>query len=80
MNLYLIWQEENMGYDTFDSAIVCAENIDEARHIHPSGNQNRWIDTQWDWADNPDQVYAKLIGKADTTIEKGVVLSSFNAG
>ena len=82
MNLYLIWQEENMGYDTFDSAIVCAENIVEARHIHPSGNQDRWEkeNDQWDWVDDPDKVHVKLIGMANTAVEKGVVLASFNAG
>lgn len=81
MNLYLIWVKEDDvdRYDTFDSAVVCAENIDEARHIHPTGDQNRWVDRWWCWVDNPDKVYVKLIGKADATIEKGVVLASFNA-
>ena len=28
--LYKIWQDKNNNYDTFDSAIVCAENEEEA--------------------------------------------------
>lgn len=39
MNLYLIWQDENNDYDTYDSAIVCAKSGDEAVKIHPSGYQ-----------------------------------------
>ena len=76
MNLYLIWQDENMGYDTYDSCIVCAENIDEACKIHPNGN---WED-DLEWASSPSKVYARLIGKAESCIPKGVVLASFNAG
>ena len=58
MNLYLLTQDVNMGWDTYDSAIVCAESEEEAVKIHPNGE----------------------IGVADESIEKGVVLASFNAG
>lgn len=79
MNLYLIWQEENMDYDTYDSAIVCAENMDEACKIHPNGSPwNHEYDNEW--ASSPDKVYARLIGKAESYIPKGVILASFNAG
>ena len=33
MNIYLISQEVNNEYDTFDSAIVAAENVEEAQKI-----------------------------------------------
>lgn len=36
MNIYKISQDINNGYDSYDSAIVCAENEDDARTIHPS--------------------------------------------
>lgn len=36
MNLYLISQTENIGYDTYDSAVVCAESEEEAKNIYPS--------------------------------------------
>lgn len=35
MNLYLIWQNVNRGYDTYDSAVVVAKNEEEAKLIHP---------------------------------------------
>jgi hypothetical protein len=35
MNLYLISQTFNHDYDTYSSAVVCAETKEEARHTHP---------------------------------------------
>lgn len=35
MKLFRISQDVNDGYDTFDSAVVVAENEDMARTIHP---------------------------------------------
>lgn len=35
MKLYLISQNVNDNYDTYDSAIVCAESSYEARRTHP---------------------------------------------
>ena len=85
MNLYLIWQEINNNYDTFDSAIVCAENMDEAIRIHPANNpREEPKDVLWkylinEWA-NLENIHCELIGKAESHIPKGVVLASFNAG
>lgn len=33
MKLYLISQDVNNGYDTYDSAVVCAANEAEARAL-----------------------------------------------
>lgn len=35
MNIYKIWVDECLGYDTYDSAIVVAKDEETARHIHP---------------------------------------------
>lgn len=35
MNLWLISQPVSNEYDTYDSAVVCASTIEEARRIHP---------------------------------------------
>jgi len=35
MKLYLISQNVNNDYDTFDSAVVCAENEEKAKRVHP---------------------------------------------
>ena len=84
MNIYLISQNVNTGYDTFDSAVVTANTEEEARIIKPS-----W-DSQiepWDgknneygsWCDAKD-VKVKLIGKSDIISEPKIICSSFNAG
>lgn len=85
MNLYLLWQEVNNGCDTYDSCIVCAKNIGEAVQIHPANFQG--FDTikvddemySGEWAAE-ENIYCRLIGKADSSIPKGLVLASFNAG
>jgi len=92
MNLYLLSQHESKGWDTYDSAIVAAENEEEARKICPSG-MYEW-DNGWcydylptrrycsrsDWANDIANISVKLIGVADPTVSRGVIISSFNAG
>lgn len=82
MNLYLLTQGEEIGYDTYDSVVVAAKSEDEARKIHP----NEWLDDPWnrkygvDWCRTPEGVTVKLIGEAVKGTQSGVILSSFNAG
>ncbi len=80
MNLYLLAQQ-NGDYDTYDFAIVCAENVEEAVKIHPNGD---YFDTGWtdveSWAASPEYVQCRKIGAADEFVGKGSVLASFNAG
>lgn len=50
--------------------------------INPDGE---WYEKQGEykhtaWAYKPEQVEIQIIGIADPTIEKGIVLASFNAG
>lgn len=80
MNIYLIEQTENVQHDTYDSAVVMAENEEQATSMHPE----KGLD--WDgenevfgcWT-NKKNVTATLIGWTDET-EPQVVLASFNAG
>jgi hypothetical protein len=83
MNLYMLTQEVNTGYDTYDSAIVAAESEDDARNIYPTGG----VQVNWRergsfsvWANEPEQVKVELIGIAADHIKHGVILASFNAG
>ena len=39
MKLWLISQDENTGYETFDRAVVAAENEEAARNIKPCEEQ-----------------------------------------
>lgn len=79
-NLYLISQDENTDYDTFDEAVVCADSEHEARNIHPYGLNNPKWDTDA-WCETPEDVKVKYLGIADPSIKVGSVVSaSFNAG
>ena len=40
MKIWKLSQNQNGGYDTYDSIIVCAETEDEARNINPHGDSN----------------------------------------
>ncbi len=80
MNLYLLTQDEENGYDTYDSVVVAAESEDEARLIHPSGWVVKWSDFRGVWCRSPESVAVEKIGKAKTGTLSGVVLASFNAG
>ena len=78
MNLYLISQDENEEYDTYDSAIVCAANEDEARNTKPDARP--WGARFSSWCSSPDKVKVRLVGVAAEGVEPGVLLASFNAG
>ena len=96
MNIYLISQDKNNGYDTYDSAVVFAESEEEARLIHPGGEKlvdGSWYeypspDKPWrtriwpgSWCEFPSDVSVQLLGVASDPEEgPGVILGSFNAG
>lgn len=68
MNLYLITQDVNTNYETFDSAVVVASCEGDARLIHPSpyydrvefgwfkGEPGGWL---WEGSDDFDQIHTK---------------------
>lgn len=92
MNIYLVSQDKNTGYDTYDSFVVAVETEKEARETSPD-NYYKWHDDEWffQYADgtekveksdswcNPKDVKVKLIGVAKKGV-KGIVCASFNAG
>ena len=87
MKLFKISQSVNTGYDTYDSAIVCAKDEVEARKWHPNGRDNAdekgdFTDADYypSWADRVSEVEVIHIGTASPTCPIGIVLSSFNAG
>ena len=80
MKLYLLEQNDNNDYDTYDSCLVCAENEADARTIDPDGNtfeeNNRWSS----WARSKEAITCQEIGEANGKQQRGVVIASFNAG
>jgi hypothetical protein len=80
VKLWLIEQDVNNDYDTYDSAVVAAETEEEARLTHPSGRQWDGNDTEaCTWCE-AGFVNVEYIGEAKPNLPKGVVVASFNAG
>lgn len=92
LNLYLISQTKNDDYDTYSDAVVAAENEAQAKTIHPDGRtlppaaaldeDGDPIDWQYrTWVTNPQDVTARLIGKAAEGVKPlEVICASFHAG
>lgn len=78
MNLYLLTQNENSGYGTFDACIVCAESEEKAKQTLPAPIEHIWNTEEW--ASCPENVKCELIGLAKESIEEGVILASYNNG
>lgn len=85
--IYLISQNENMNYDTYDSAVVVAPDEKTARQINPSMycstifmEEKDWNKPFSNWCSSPNRVKVKYIGIASEDQKVGVVCSSFNAG
>ena len=61
MKLYLLYQDDNRGYETYDSAVVAAEDENAARSIHPRGYRDIRADLERDcweeltWTDDTHQ-------------------------
>jgi len=91
MNVYLISQSKNIGYDTYDSAVVVAPTAEEAQATHPSGYGVKWWGKEnydgivnSDWVPELEDVTVELIGPCTASTEKlvnsYVLCASFNAG
>ncbi len=94
MNLYLLEQNTNSGYDTYDSCVVAAKNEAEARKVNPGGfriwKKGKWYmqfsdggedpDKDHTWVDDLDLIKVTFLGIAEPKIMSGVICSSFHAG
>lgn len=85
MKIYLISQDVNNDYDTYDSAVVAAESEEGARTIHPDEIIDRSIrERSWKtsstWAQTPEQVKVLFLGTAKKDTKEGIILASFHAG
>jgi len=93
MNIYIIRRKGLCDYDEYDSAVVVAESEEDAKKINPD-RKCFWENDSWYYLNSinekckvyfggwvtPSQVDVEKIGIADLSQEKGVVVSSFNAG
>jgi hypothetical protein len=78
MNIYLISQNINTGYDTCDSAVVIAENEDKAREIMNFDEEYCDFGT-WVKRSQKDSIIVEHLGSSTKT-EPEIILVSFNAG
>jgi len=79
MNLYLLEQNQNNDYDTYDSCVVASEDMATAQLINPS--YEGWGEFNSSWCTHPRDVGVTYIGKASDDMEEGeIVIASFNAG
>lgn len=94
LGLFLLTQTERRGHDTHDACVVCAEDAEAARQIHPHGDRV-WRHDDWWWDvdlsgisgrthdrswTSPDLVTVTSIGEAGEGVEPGVVLASYRGG
>ena len=84
MKLFLIEQDQNCAYDSYDSAVVAAPNEDAARTMHPETGQpmkdEDWNENYGLWCNGQEHVKVRYLGEAIDGVEPGIVCSSFNAG
>jgi len=80
LNLYLISQDVNNGYDTYDKAVVAAPDEDTARNIHPGWEDMAEAGREFSSWCVAEKVKVELIGEAAEDIDQGVVCASFLAG
>jgi hypothetical protein len=76
MKLFLIWQDINTDYDTYDSAVVVAPDEESARHSLPAN----WVGgcEEQHWA-LPENVHVQYLGESEETLPR-IVCASSNAG
>jgi hypothetical protein len=96
MNLYLISQTARRGYDTFDYAVVVANNPESAKRISPEGlgvevdhhgdffemvnGEKELCRGYSSWCSNIADVKVEYLGVADSALQEGIICASFNAG
>ena len=96
MKLWLISQNVNQNYDTYDSAVVAAETEEEARGIYPDNwdsDRKHWNGSSWLWHLEDGRVldYSGWTWTSPDNVsvqfladgydgEFGTVCASFNAG
>lgn len=73
LKLWRVSQNVNNGYDTYDSAVVCAANEHDACRVEVGEPKHTWVAAE--------HVKAEYIGEAREGLTAGeIICASFNAG
>jgi hypothetical protein len=76
-------QASETKWDAYNACVVCATSEDTAKLIHPNHPDDVGDDIDWDddtWVSSPDEIIVTLLGKAEKSLEIGLICSSYNAG
>jgi hypothetical protein len=79
LKIYLVKRTDHIEWETYDSFIICCENEEEARKTHPNGKQISFENNCENWisSDDIETLEVTYLGKAERSIKKGIILSSF---
>jgi hypothetical protein len=81
LKLYLVYQNDVTGYDTFDSFVIACESEEIARNTHPYGDMLEENIGYSDWPKDSSAVTVEFIGNASKSItDQQIICASFNAG
>lgn len=80
MKIFLLSQNVNTEYDTYDAIIVVAHSAEDAKTIDPKGNPFEDKGQRTSWAYSIEDISVTEIGEANEIQQRGVILASFNAG
>lgn len=81
--IYLVKQNVNDNYDTYDSFVIVCDNANQARNINPDGVLYHDSIEDWRFKSSwcmPNEVKIQLIGVTDLYNENTIIIKSFNAG
>jgi len=80
LKLYLLTQNDNTDSEALNAMIVCAKSKKRAKQIHPDQNiKNFKWNLPWStWADSPEKVKVKYLGKAGVNVKPGIIMTTFN--
>jgi hypothetical protein len=77
MRMTNIYKIERVGYTDYEEcygAIVCADSVEQAQKIHPSGDNSCWGEYYDSWVEHPKLVKVTLIGTAIDGMVPGKVI------
>lgn len=84
MKLYIISQDANTGFETYDAAVVCAPDELTARNMNPRTGEPmtdaQWKENHSTWCSSVEQVKVQYLGVAEEGVTTRLVIASFNAG
>ena len=76
MKLYLLRQNDNYKYNTYDSCLVCAENEADAKTITPDGDVFKEDEMFSSWAMKASAISCEEIGEANKKQKRGIIIAS----